>query len=252
MKLYKYVPFNDKSVDILSSNTMKFSKANEFNDPFDCVVNYDVERSIKHIKKDRKDLLLDSDLYPGLSAAKRIQMRGQRLHKIKLAMENGTIQSDIVNTWGICSLSKNPLSILMWSHYAENHRGFVAEFDSSLTHSADYPEKTLASWKIDYSSKMPKTHMGVSNFDDLKRMFLVKALEWDYEQEYRCLAHNSGPGIHKFKPEILTKIIAGAKMDPEHYRKLELLVSQYNHQHTLAVELCRVELSKASYELKFV
>lgn len=29
---------------------------------------------------------------------------------------------------GICSLSRNPLNLLMWAHYASSHTGFVVEF----------------------------------------------------------------------------------------------------------------------------
>lgn len=37
--------------------------------------------------------------------------------------------SEHLNTFGICCLSKTCTSDLMWTHYADNHRGVCLEFD---------------------------------------------------------------------------------------------------------------------------
>ena len=41
------------------------------------------------------------------------------------------IQEYLINNIGIFSLSKVPDNILMWSHYADSHKGIVLEFDSN-------------------------------------------------------------------------------------------------------------------------
>lgn len=252
MKLYKYVPFNDGSLNILTHNTMKFSSYSEFNDPFDCVVNYDIEKSMEYVINERSDLLKAAGEHLKLSPAQRIQKKSVMLANIRRSMEQGAIAQDLASAWGICSLSDNPNSILMWSHYADLHRGFVVEFETDDRYLADYPERTLASWPVEYSESMPKTHMGVRGFDAVKKQFLVKATDWSYEREHRCLAHVAGPGIHKFRPEIMTGVIAGAKMQANNFDKLQDLVAHYNKVHNLNVSMHKMTMARDRYELVFV
>lgn len=41
MILYKYVPFDENSLNIITEHTLKYSAPNNFNEPFDCLANYD-------------------------------------------------------------------------------------------------------------------------------------------------------------------------------------------------------------------
>src|ERR1035437_8762048 len=45
---------------------------------------------------------------------------------------NETNRADIDKTFGIISLTPKPLNYLMWSHYADSHRGFCIGFDSKI------------------------------------------------------------------------------------------------------------------------
>ena len=78
----------------------------------------------------------------------------------------------------ICSFSKNYKNHLMWSHYADGHRGIVIGFEiqdsDSIVDKVNY--NGLASFQT-----FPQ------KFDEFKLVFLNKLNEWEYEQEYRII-----------------------------------------------------------------
>ncbi len=78
---------------------------------------------------------------------------------------------------GCFSLSATPTNILMWSHYAQNHEGYVIGFD------ADHEYFGESVSPVAYSSVRPshdpfeRRHSGA--------IFYTKSSDWSYEQEYR-------------------------------------------------------------------
>ena len=75
----------------------------------------------------------------------------------------------------------------MWSHYANSHKGFFIEWDST---------KILAE-QVKYQSNIPnfnligliKTHVGLGDNtkvgNDIWQALRTKLDEWEYESEYR-------------------------------------------------------------------
>jgi hypothetical protein len=158
LKVYKYLPFSDGSKCILSDGTMKFSHHSDFNDPFDCKATYDIEESMQYVRSN-KEIFNGARRDLGLSPAALIQKKNKMLFGMKKSLENGTFHSGLIDDVGICSLSKKPDNILMWSHYADNHRGFVVEFtiqhhDPYETHLESVCQK-LIGWEVEYSEEMP-------------------------------------------------------------------------------------------------
>ncbi|EJG0692408.1 DUF2971 domain-containing protein [Vibrio parahaemolyticus] len=250
MKLYKYVPFSDGSKNILSNCTMKFSSAEEFNDPFDCVVSYDVEKSLEYALS-RTDLLENAKMvFQG-----NVADEGKMIENLKSSLVSGDFTKSMTSSFGICSLSETFENILMWSHYADNHKGFVVEFETP-TNFAEFletPEYLLIAWAVQYKSDMPKVTMGKADgFEALAEQFLVKAKDWEYEQEHRCLAHIAGPGIHSFYPKLITGVIAGAKMSDADLNELQLLVKSFERKHDVSLSFKRAAKAKEQYRLEFV
>lgn len=97
-----------------------------------------------------------------------------------------------LNKWGIFSLSKNPFSILMWSHYSSDHKGFVVEFDT--THEFFKFDKNTFSNYIQYSDnliELSEIEKKSFNHDEGNicnfpfKVLLQKHSDWKYEQEFR-------------------------------------------------------------------
>jgi len=103
---------------------------------------------------------------------------------------------DRANEVGVYSLSKNVTNELLWAHYGNQHYGFAIEYDLEIIHDAlnfmtvDFIQEfdvtyqnTLA--KIDFSNPV--------EIDWIKALIGTKSLAWEYEQEIRLTAEQSGP-----------------------------------------------------------
>lgn len=88
---------------------------------------------------------------------------------------------------GALCLSEVPDSLLMWSHYAMSHTGYVIEFDAHHPH---FHEKRSAAdefrhlRRVLYRETRPSAPLSELEGPDL---FLVKSGHWAYEREWRVL-----------------------------------------------------------------
>ena len=108
--------------------TIKFSSPEEFNDPFDSLQIFDessVETYLRQNQRLRKRLL--SQL--GIPPSKFETHLPSFVAQVKTAISNGVIGPDLNKQVGICCLTQDPFNLLMWSHYADSHRGMVVEFE---------------------------------------------------------------------------------------------------------------------------
>ena len=72
------------------------------------------------------------------------------IKRMQIAMDNGEFCKQFSDNVGICSLTKDPLNLLMWAHYAQHHKGFVVEFEIPLkaADAENLPENFLFDWLI--------------------------------------------------------------------------------------------------------
>ena len=98
----------------------------------------------------------------------------------------------------VSCFSKRNDSILMWSHYANNHKGVCLEFERPIDNEFKNVVYTNNRPKINYydciasylAHDILKKEIDVDNFkytDDLLKPFYTKSLDWEYEQEVRCV-----------------------------------------------------------------
>ena len=130
----------------------------------------------------------------------------------------------MLNNHGIFCMSENSDDILMWSHYADNHRGFCLEFsDTGLFKMAK---------KVIYTDSIPDMNYFQKTRDEMTEgVLLTKAASWSYEQEWRILQRNITPGVHNFgKPDFLTGVIFGLWMPDEDKQKIREWAEQGNHE----------------------
>lgn len=182
MLIYKYVS-QDALNDILCSQRIGFTKPRDFNDPFDQ----------PRVSRD----LFTHEIYD-------LFERDRWVTPIEQA-------EDAEKAWGECavaSFTRTYDNVLMWAHYADEHRGAVIEIDAvaaGLTSqellipvqlgSVIYlkrPTQYYKSVRERYSSGEPLVSRGedrfeIDNLQGLQRMFLSKALPWAYEEEVRAV-----------------------------------------------------------------
>ncbi|WP_394751955.1 DUF2971 domain-containing protein [Crenothrix sp.] len=198
--LYKYRAISnetdltkDYALDALFKSYAVFSSRKNFNDLFDSKVEL-VKPSLRQIKSVRdKAKSDDKSTYKYLN---------KWISKGKITIEgNAEIQklemeiNKLIDSYIFLSLSAKNNSNLMWSHYANSHRGFCIEFRSDHV-SAD---------KVFYQDSIPKigltefaiqrelgnaNHIGTKIWQALR----TKLMEWEYEEEYRFQLSNIGSG----------------------------------------------------------
>lgn len=193
--LYQYRPIESYNVDNIKNRVIWARKATDFNDPYDCLITTSsMERQIKRIKRIGTNLLL-KEL--------------EDMQKAFIDEAQKIRASQAVSCFScICD------SLLMWSHYADQHKGMCVVYDykklerfsRNLILPVSYGEK------IDVFQKDIK-----GNYVPTDYAFIRKAKEWEYEQEWRIktlLLNTSEKGITVETP-LPEKIIFGSKTDFE-------------------------------------
>lgn len=136
-------------------------------------------------------------------------------------------------------LSENSKSILMWSHYANQHEGFCIEYDFNKVSEDNFPIDRLA--KVIYSDSIPKINIQSliqvirrkidpkyikdPNITQLTSATCLEAIitknhVWQYEEEWRIILDNFSD-IQIDKIPYATKIIMGTNISEKN--KAELL-----------------------------
>ena len=171
MILYKYMTL-ETAQKVLVTNKIRFSRASFFNDPFDTPVATPVptENPIDGMFAD-------------------IGAQGKS------------------NVWeqntALLALTRTANNALMWAHYADSHGGAVLAIDTaiagfldvdtnmipahfgSVVYSRHRPSGPYGS-KFETAVQVGKTHQFMLNhYEKWQRLFLIKPLEWAYEEEVR-------------------------------------------------------------------
>lgn len=241
---YKYLPFTDGSLRMITEGTLKFTCPLEFNDPFDCMPSYN-PASIDNLNKTRPDLIRMAGAYHKLSPAKRMQRTGVFIQNIRRVVESGDFVRGLVSGLGVLSLSRTATNILMWSHYADHHKGFVVELQIPMDAPAELLER-MVPHPVQYLTERPMFDMAMGC--DIDGYFLTKSMDWEYEQEERTLTTAEGPGIHPYSREnFLCSVIAGSRMGATEYNQLKAAVQQASRDIGREVALHKAQLANNKY-----
>lgn len=186
--LYKYYPDTSLKLHSVKNNQMWYSAPCKFNDVFDCDISIDdqkvLDESMKVFPNERK-------IRPGSKVWKdfRSAMR-QQLRMLKNKFD------ELRNTMGVACFSEEESSLLMWAHYANNHRGICVEYNLLEINSV----LGFTAIPIIYSGERT-----CFNFFELHNMethavqlFLRslthKSPEWRYEKEWRIVREKASCG----------------------------------------------------------
>ena len=181
--LFRYRTLTAYSLGELINETMWFSKPSAFNDPFDCALTIDQEKfnkSLAHaISIGQRRGLIPANLPPEKhkptdeDKAMFLKMRDRLL--------------DVTKDIGLCCFTENARSILMWSHYANHHRGFCIEY-SLKEGTLLEQEVSIVKYKQDMAS-LTLSDLGPDKArDTVEILWRTKAACWKYEKEWRALA----------------------------------------------------------------
>lgn len=247
---YKYLPDGKGLRAVIADRTLKFTNPQKFNDPFDCmpVCNIDIPREITKIHPElRRALQLES-----LSAEKIDAKLSKAESGMRASFESGEFITNLLSGASVLSLSKIPDSTLMWSHYADEHKGAVVEFriDLSKKFSLGASHADLICLDVNYSKERPVILWNGSPSAPhtiLENLILTKSDVWAYEQESRVLKSYGGEGIFKYDPSTLSAVVLGARNESQ--EEIVAIVRAAESSLNQAIPVYRAKFCGRTYRL---
>jgi Protein of unknown function (DUF2971) len=246
--LYKYRSLAGSSrafsEALIKRSEIYFAKPEELNDPFDCRPH----NTMQSTTAERKAFLtwVTKGREPALGRAARrrrvvgyaAQFKSQLNLRGFEAVAQDAYDRNLGDT-GVFSMSADPTSNLMWSHYGDSHRGICVRFDfSGLLQICPLP--------VVYSQERPSYNMfrEVNALESLA--FLRKSSEWSYEQEWRAVGLWSS-GKFGLQPSAITGIILGAGISPED----RATVLGWSNDSERQIDIQQARFQAEDYQLKF-
>ncbi|MFK0665721.1 DUF2971 domain-containing protein [Aeromonas salmonicida] len=177
--LYKY--YSGLNSNYFKQPTLKLTSAFNLNDPFEVTLADELLALVEETNKD-----------------------DDSFKKFKKVLGTGDLKTGynkLMKMCGIVSLSETQHNLLMWAHYADQHRGMCIGYDSELLKNRKfdrtYKKLPIISEpkKIDYDTKkndFQNYAFDKSNCDQMLKSILVKQLttkgdDWIYEKEHRLI-----------------------------------------------------------------
>jgi len=254
-KLYKYRRFDVRALDIVATHSLHYTNPRKFNDPLDCELAIEPDLSPRKLADLLKALMGSgrehlwcyevSCAVHYASEIGNIKVAGKARNYLK-SMLADAIGSEIRKEFdarGVLSFSATWKSVLMWSHYADEHRGLCFEFDTT-----EIPHEHLSavSYEGARSVKASDIYAWKMHGDEVaaKRAFEIhfysKAPDWKYEQEWRDVSDKPGQcGDYR-----VTGIYFGFRCDHAARVAIVKMLGVGTN-----VELFDVHLARSSFEL---
>jgi hypothetical protein len=203
--LYYYCPFDDYAVDILEKKRLFLKSPKDFNDPFDCNA---FSLRIGSAKFYRRGLL--SDL-------KKTEISKNQKKRIRQVLENKLYEEDAfwpavrfgmqseIEKAGVFSFAERFDNFLLWSHYADKHKGICFEFEFKYM-----PIDLSKITKVNYKKQMPIIQY--SQQKNYHSIFDTKSNIWKYEKEWRAVVNGKARTHVQFGNRTLNAVICGIGM----------------------------------------
>jgi|CXWL01.1.fsa_nt_gi hypothetical protein len=225
-KLYKFCSFDIKALRLLSEAEAYYANPKDFNDPLDCdgTVRGDTDlasweelcigmlaaqRGVMEAMRAIQDLQHNSAEYGDY----RTNHQSEKHYKYLLRSKIEYLIDAELGKRGVLCLAEDWNCPLMWSHYADRHRGLCIEYDTNINKCpdikpVDYRDarginiSELIQWKLHNSSEAEK--------NVLETYFFAKSPSWSYEKEWRVICEKNGV---KEAPFRISGVYFGLKCD---------------------------------------
>jgi len=271
--LYKYGPFDKEShtLDLLKNDKMWLSNPNKFNDPFDCAIssipklvineyfregidgiinNISLElapEEIDHIKSSTeptKELLriINTKNVSNRKTQKMVELMREADENAEAILKDSKeeyskfysklIKESKDKTFITCFSEKND-SILMWSHYADRHKGLCIEYDFSSLENHDLLKQFL--FPVIYENTIfdaTKFFIHSKILHNISyRAAITKSHEWSYEKEWRYVnTINKKSNEHYINLPKPKSVYLGAKANEENTKDVIKIAKERNFE----------------------
>lgn len=223
--LYRFMRLNEYSIASVKNATFWLASIDSLNDPYESSLLFrkgDYFRSIlcsnsfiESFHKNYNWQLSDAEINKVLESTDPYQTFREvcRSHGwVVGATEQEFYKDENENDWKknvatvrqiskICSFTERFDSVLMWSHYAEQHKGICVEYDFLNSKDWDYLEPVY------YSDKL--FNLSARNSLNTNQLLAAstKSKDWEYEKEWRVIATTREPMTYVKGPVPKTVLI---------------------------------------------
>ncbi|MCX9026407.1 MAG: DUF2971 domain-containing protein [Candidatus Methanoperedens sp.] len=241
-RLFKYRKINDHTKNGLINNELFFNHPQDFNDPFDSKIEVEFKGTIKDWYYWASISNIDKKDIDQWIKDKIIIEVGNGIFELDPTTNDKLLKDRAKNRFKICTFSETNSSILMWSHYADSHKGICLCFKTQKVknhHILEFliPESMSKPilFPVDYDKPKPKKiNMLTFSPEENKKLvnfYFRKHHEWNYEKEHRKVifdevGQEKGFTV-KYRKEDLEGIIFGLKAKRKEIEEICDIISIY-------------------------
>ncbi len=232
---YRYFDLEGYHLQAVRDSHLWFSSARAFNDPFDSALKYNLDITDQDLRLNWAINVIGRD-FPHLSYDEcRIQAQSHLQEIDNDPNYLRIFQEQYINKnyekFGVCCLTTIPDNLLMWSHYADGHKGFVIGYD---TRKLKELQEELVRKKerlvldlqmVNYEKQKPVINFFesmTSNYrhEDIITLLITKSERWSHEQEYRLILWDHIDTTLSLPSDCITEIIQGCRIEHNDEKKL--------------------------------
>ena len=247
--MYRYYSLRPERKDwtkqVIAEGRVYFSNPVNFNDPFEARAQFTFDRGTT---ADWRKLIDERN--ERAAVAPKVVLTDSSVDKLASDLRSRSEQllegfrEELLEKIAMLSLSEIPDEILMWSHYADCHRGlcfgFSAHEQNSLFSEAE---------RVAYSDAFPVVDFFTSTPEERARAaFLTKAKGWSYEREWRVIHVGEGSGYHSIGDSALVQVIMGSEISRQDEDTVRALLGN----RTAGVQLQRAVRRQLEYSLDII
>lgn len=198
-KLYKYSAFNNYFHTNLYDGLIYMGSPTDFNDPFDSAPHMDVRQ------------FWDKKARPFVNTSYNIDVDMEKecspeyIEKIKDKIILYTHEQMRVTCF-----SENDLSLLMWAHYGNKHKGYCIEYDTTLM---PYDVKRFLLPVIYQDEIYDSTDDMSYETPNYFNFLLHKGAEWSYENEWRIAIYKKALDGNLFFKNYISSVTIGVNCE---------------------------------------
>lgn len=257
-KIYKFRNwYDDHHKDVLRNNELYLSSPGHFNDPYDCRITKDYtllttdeekQSFIQYLRAKDGDYLRSQriDVDAEMDRIKRKLDSSAELKEYQRIMDEVYYQLQD-RFYGVISFCINWKNFVLWSYYANNHKGYAIGFHEELLRNSGL---FGSGGKVQYKKVKPRIHPMEEDF--LKRSFIEthsKSVNWRHEKEYRLtkLFYPDEPTNDdrtvSFPDEFISDVVIGCQASEQTINEIINIADRKN------IDVYKLEKSNYSYNL---
>jgi hypothetical protein len=247
--LYKFLDTKG-AIKSLERCNIRFSKPEKFNDPFDCYEGLiGIEDSRKMKDKKALDYIISRGIKPD-----RISEVIAAANKFDFGGNLKEILTEYKKQVGVFSLSEGyteEQSFLLWSYYAESHKGLCIEYNLPQKF---YKKNNCYPLSVNYTEHfIPNSIDNNNNHESIFYWTLTKKKIWNHENEVRIIKlstefNNDGYFEPKVPPTALKKVVFGTNAEDDFIK--EVIEILYTYENFTQIKFEKMEIDQQKHTLK--